>query len=124
MAPISLAAYIAQARSHLQSGNLEEAREILDHLATFYPQHIELQRLRGELALAQEDFAAAAEHFRRVVEMDPEQAAAHLALASLIEEDDVLAAIGHLERARELDPGNQEISRNLARLYTLRDGEE
>ncbi|MBI2845237.1 MAG: tetratricopeptide repeat protein [Chloroflexi bacterium] len=124
MAPISLSTYLAQARSDIQNGNLEEAREIIEHLATLYPQHLKLHVLRGELALAQEDFTAATEHYERVVDLDPENATAHLALASLIEEDDVLAAIGHLERARELDIGNQEISRNLARLYTLRDGEE
>lgn len=124
MSPISLSAYMAQARSYLQNGRLGGAQEILDHLAAFYPRHIEIEGLRGELALAREDFSAVRQHLQRVVDMDPEQAAAHIALASLLQEDDVPAAIWHLERAQELDPGDQDIARELARLYTLRDGEE
>lgn len=124
MAPISLNSYLDEAKSLIQAGNLEPAQEILHHLADLYPQHIALQRLRGELALAHEDFAAAAEHFQRVLELDPEEATAHWRLASLLEEDDVPAAIEHLERAWELDPGNQDLRQELARLYTLRDGEE
>ncbi|MBI3287776.1 MAG: tetratricopeptide repeat protein [Chloroflexi bacterium] len=125
MAPIGLSEYLEEAKDRLRQGRAQESVAICRHILGFYPKYWAAYRLLGEVALERDDLQQAAELFRRVLSVDPEDIASYLALAVIYDEAGSLdEALWHLERAFELNPSNPEIRRELRRLYGRRDGQE
>jgi tetratricopeptide (TPR) repeat protein len=129
---ITLRAYLDELGAKLEQGSstavISHCRYILQH----YPQNIEAYRLLGKALLQKgqdegltEHFDEAAEVFRRVLSVLPNDYVAHLGMSEVRASEEALdAAIWHLERAYEQMPGNQVLQEALHELYVKRDGED
>jgi tetratricopeptide (TPR) repeat protein len=129
---ITLRAYLNDLSAKLEQGSstavISHCRYILQH----YPQNVEAYRLLGKALLQKgqdegltEHFEEAAEVFRRVLSVLPNDYVAHLGMSEIRAYEEALdAAIWHLERAYEQMPGNQVLQEALHELYVKRDGED
>jgi tetratricopeptide (TPR) repeat protein len=129
---ITLRTYLNELSAKLEQGSstavISHCRYILQH----YPQNVEAYRLLGKALLQKgqdegltEHFEEAAEVFRRVLSVLPNDHIAHLGMSEIRAYEEALdAAIWHLERAHEQMPGNQVLQEALRELYVKRDGED
>jgi Flp pilus assembly protein TadD len=84
-------------------------------MLVLFPHDVETLLNLGFLVARRGDLAAAAEHFRRAVELQPELARAHFNLGVILNElGDRPRAAEHYRRAAELDPGYAEKVRRLS----------
>jgi tetratricopeptide (TPR) repeat protein len=102
-----------QVRVRDYGGALETTRLLTEHS----PDCLLAWRIRAACAMHLGERAVAEEAFRSCIDIDPEDALAHVGLACCAEATgDLAAAIGELRRARELAPADGGIVDELARL--------
>lgn len=101
-------AQLAAAMDHFQQGDLAGCRERLVTLVERRPDLHEARLRLAEVSWGLDDPAAAEQHFRALLEAQPDHAEGHHGLGML------LVAVGrfdeaqpHLQRAAELDPENE-----------------
>ncbi len=129
---ITLRAYLEEMERLLDQDAPTEVISHCRHILQHFPQNVATYRLLGKALLqkahqddAPELFGEAAEVFRRVLSVLPDDYVAHLGLSELSDRQDELdRAIWHLERAYEQMPGNAALQDALRELYVRRDGED
>lgn len=110
-------------REHLREGQYAEVITLGQHVLRHYPKHLETYRLLGEACLETGDLGSAADLFNRVRSADPENVVALVGLSIVHEQrKQVGEAIWHLERAFEIQPANEELRKELLRLYAEQEG--
>lgn len=110
-----------------KENDLDEARNHLLQAKAMLPPdspgdeaHIEMHL--GEIALEEGDAEEALEHYRRVVELEPDNASSWSDLARAHKElDNIEEAAANFRRALELEPDNEDIIWDLGAMY-LTDG--
>ena len=97
---------IVQARLALKKRS--DAKQVLDELLTpasrNAPGDGRPWLAIGELALANHDYAMAADHFRKAVELEPDNPAGHMGLAESFRNSEPVAANQSLQNALAIDP--------------------
>ncbi len=129
---ITLRAYLEEMEHLLDQDAPTEVISHCRHILQHFPQNVATYRLLGKALLqkahqddAPELFGEAAEVFRRVLGVLPDDYVAHLGLSELSDRQGELdRAIWHLERAYEQMPGNAALQDALRELYVRRDGED
>jgi len=129
---IALRAYLEEMEHLLDQDAPTEVISHCRHILQHFPQNVATYRLLGKALLqkahqddAPELFGEAAEVFRRVLSVLPDDYVAHLGLSELSDRQGELdRAIWHLERAYEQMPGNAALQDALRELYVRRDGED
>jgi tetratricopeptide (TPR) repeat protein len=129
---ITLRAYLDELEQLLDQDAPTEVISHCRHILQHFPQNVATYRLLGKALLqkahqddAPELFGEAAEVFRRVLSVLPDDYVAHLGLSEISDQqEDLNRAIWHLERAYEQMPGNAALQDALRELYVRRDGED
>lgn len=129
---ITLRAYLDELEHLLDQDAPTEVISHCRHILQHFPQNVATYRLLGKALLqkahqddAPELFGEAAEVFRRVLGVLPDDYVAHLGLSEIADQqEDLNRAIWHLERAFEQMPGNAALQDALRELYVRRDGED
>lgn len=97
------AATAGLARLALGAGDLKQAGSLIERLAAQAPDGVETTLLRGELAMAKGETAAAIDVLEKVVKLRPGAVPARYALVSaLLQKRDLVRAAEHLEASRKL----------------------
>ncbi len=123
MSKIAFRDYLTEIDTLISTGATNQAIAHLRHLVELYPKNIAVYRAMGHAFLAIEDLASAKEMFQRVLSAEPADEAAHIGLATVLEQrNDITDAIWHAERAFESEPSNNTVRRQLSALYEKRDG--
>lgn len=106
----------ALAKGYVADYRLPEALLTLDWLIGRRPQHVGARILRGRVRARQRQADVAEADLRRAVELAPQNAVAHAALAAvLVRLGHTREAIYHYERALAIDPTRAEARLGLAR---------
>lgn len=94
--------------SRWQQGDLETCQAMLQKLLQSNGDHLEARRLLANVCLENEDLAEHERQLRRLLKSYPRDAAAHHALALLLETSDRRQEAGkHFQRAWQLQPNNK-----------------
>ncbi|HEV8150791.1 MAG TPA: tetratricopeptide repeat protein [Gemmatimonadales bacterium] len=105
------------AEAYRKSGDPAKALALVEAGLTQHPTYVPAHIVRGRCHLDTQAWAEAERAFRRVVELDPENAIALKALADLAEQEGKLSeAIDRLEALLEVDRNNEEARAQLDRL--------
>jgi tetratricopeptide (TPR) repeat protein len=106
----------AAADGYLRQFRIPEARVCVDRWSKIEPENAQVFSLQGRLHLDYEhDPAAAAESYRRALQLDPEHEEAHLGLAlASLQRKDYAGAAEHLEYLRHCQPDNLRVQVGLA----------
>ena len=100
-----VASRVAQARYAMEGR--ADAKEILDKLlrpvSSQFPDDARGWMATADLALANHDYALAATHYRKVVELQPQNPAGHFGLAKAFESSDPDQANTHLQAALQIN---------------------
>ncbi|MCU0499657.1 MAG: tetratricopeptide repeat protein [Anaerolineae bacterium] len=116
MSEISLKAYQAELTDLLQQGRTDEVVRHCRHILEKYPKNVEVYRLMARALRSQS--AEAAQIYRRVLSVFPDDAEAHEALSLYYQaQRKGNEAIWHLERAYEQNPNQRAIQAALTELY-------
>jgi putative PEP-CTERM system TPR-repeat lipoprotein len=116
-APLHVAANQVEARRLAAVGEMAAARERLRTITDLAADNVGYWLLRGQLAMADIDFAAAAEAFARAEEIAPASPDVQLLQSRLAQQQGKLAeARGHLEAVLESEPDNAAAIFRLAEL--------
>jgi len=103
----ALAHLVDEALDLLAREQLDGARATIAEAIAMAPEHGEVRTLQAELALADDDVAAARAHLEAAVRVDPDLADAHHLLARLLEDAGEHAGqLAHDVRVHELDSRN------------------
>jgi len=122
MVDLTLRGQYEQAKRLALAGDLDQGLAVCRRILEAFPKHIGTYEVLGRIYLDKGEHEEAANFFRRVLSADPESTLSYASLGIIYEERDLLdEAIWQMERAYELSPGNQEIRRQLLRLYGKRD---
>lgn len=109
-APEDERALLLLARCHLARGEWREAETLGRELVGLYPESPDAWMARGFAESACGRYVTAKEAFERAIDLDPGDAGAHAALASLHLSMDVTGKAGeHFAEALRLDPDDPEI---------------
>ncbi len=123
MAELTLHEYCEEVKELIRADSYDQAIIICRHILEHFPKHVTSYRLMGEASLEKGDYVEAANLFKRVLSVDPEDVIGYVGLGIIYDEQGALEeAMWQLERAFELTPGNAEIRGELQRLYSERDG--
>jgi tetratricopeptide (TPR) repeat protein len=96
---------LARAKAAADAARWDEARTAYEQAIKASPESPFLYRDLGLVERKAGETAAALEHFRKTVELDPNDARAHAQIGAILDEqNDPAAALAAYERARELDP--------------------
>jgi tetratricopeptide (TPR) repeat protein len=110
MAQIMLRDYLQQAEDALSTGRIDDALAHCQHILTHFPGSLEVQRLLGEIYLAQGHLEDAQQTFDWVLTSDPENVVAYCDRALISErKSDFDTALDCYQQAYELSPGNRQI---------------
>lgn len=108
------------AEAYRKSGDLAKALELLEIGLAQHPNYVPAHIVRGRCHFDSNQNAQAEQAFRRVTELDPENAIALKGLADLAEsEGRVAEAIARLETMLEVDRNNEDARGQLDRLREL-----
>jgi Flp pilus assembly protein TadD len=88
-------------------GSFENAREVLEHLASEYPQESGVFILLGIVYERMNAEFNAKDAYLRALKLEPDLPLVHASLAILVFWSDPDLAVKHLERAKELSDGEQ-----------------
>lgn len=100
---------------HLQRGEHDDARGLIEKAAALRPELADYQFHLGEVHRGAGDMDAAIDHYRRALEIAPCSAAAHVAMANAQRSGGrALLAVTHARAAIEADPGRAEAYNELA----------
>ena len=117
----TLQALLNQAERLVRAEAYKEAIALCHAILRRYPRCARCYRILGEAYLGQGEHEEAANLFRRVLGVDPEDPIAYAGLGLIFEERGLLQeAIWQMERAFELAPGRDELRHELGRLYAQR----
>lgn len=117
----TLGALINQAGRLVQAEVYEEAVALCHAILRRYPRYARCYRILGEAYLGLGEYEGAADLLRRALGVDPEDPIAYAGMGVILEERNLLQeAIWQFERAFELAPAQDELRRELGRLYTRR----
>ncbi|HEV8612265.1 MAG TPA: tetratricopeptide repeat protein [Gemmatimonadales bacterium] len=109
--------FASLAEAYRKSGDPAKALTLLEVGLSQHPNYVPAHIVRGRCYLDTQASAEAAQAFRRVVELDPENAIALKGLADLAEQDGrIPEAISRLEALLEVDRNNEEARGQLDRL--------
>lgn len=118
MADTAVSTLIQQVENHVQANRSAEALALCTHILYYFPKHLETYSLMAQALTLQGNLSGALDIYRRVLSADPENPGAYAALAHIFDaRHQVEEALWHMERAFELAPAQQEIRKELLRLY-------
>ncbi|NWG17158.1 MAG: tetratricopeptide repeat protein, partial [Chloroflexi bacterium] len=118
MADISLREYLAKLDTLLNDGKTDEVIHHCRHILKHFPKNADVYRYLGRALIYIGSWDKAADVFRRVLSVYPDDYIAHAGLSeAYLNLKRVDEAIWHLERAFEQEPNNQEIIESLRELY-------
>jgi tetratricopeptide (TPR) repeat protein len=107
--------YEALAKGFLAEFRLSDAAVVLDHWIGWRPEEIQPRLWRAELHEQTDNWSAAAEHYRKVVAIDPRRAEAWLRLGEvLLSDQKVDEARAALLQAQQLSPHDEAVLFDLA----------
>lgn len=112
--PRDIAARLGLATLYLEVGRSVDGLRQLEAAAEVEPQNPEVLRGLGQALAVNVQNDRAAEVFRRLLTMQPDDWVAHANLALLLAEHDPQAALRHAQRAFELQPNDFRTRMNLA----------
>ncbi len=119
MAMVSLLSCYDRARQHASKGEYAQAEGICEHVLQYYPQDLGTFQLLGQINLEQKRAREARAHFRRVLEIDPENVSAHWGMGIAYQDEGQLEnAIAEFEQALEIKPDLTDLRNQLLRTYT------
>ena len=125
MAEISLKEYHQKLEALLKANQVDETIHHCRHILQYFPRNAATYRYLGRALLASGSLSEAAEVFRRVLSVYPDDITAHTSLAAVYRQKGQYdAAIWHLERAYEQDTANLEYQEALRELYRQQRGVE
>ncbi|GIV97317.1 MAG: hypothetical protein KatS3mg057_1974 [Herpetosiphonaceae bacterium] len=125
MATVTIQSLYDEARHALETGAIDRAVGISQHLLAHVPHFIEAYRLLGEAYLSQQRLDEAVKAFKQVLQADPESIPAHVGLGIVYERQGNLeGAIAEFEQAMEIKPDLPELRNQLLRLYAEAQGTE
>ena len=125
MAEISLKEYHQKLEALLKANQVDETIHHCRHILQYFPRNAATYRYLGRALLASGSLSEAAEVFRRVLSVFPDDITAHTSLAAVYRQTGQYdAAIWHLERAYEQDTANPEHQEALRELYRQQRGVE
>ncbi len=117
MAQTMLRDYLQQTEDALSSGRINDALANCQHILTRYPESLEVQRLLGEVYLAQGHLEDAQQSFDWVLTSDPENVVAYCDRALISERmSDFDTALDCYQQAYELSRGNSQIRQEFNQL--------
>jgi tetratricopeptide (TPR) repeat protein len=117
MAQITLRDYLQETEDAISSDRSEEALSRCQHMLTYFPEALEIQRLLGEAYLAQGNLEEARHAFDWVLTSDPEHVVAYCDRALISERmADYDTALDCYQQAYELSRGNSHIRSEFNRL--------
>ncbi len=103
-------AHLQAASALLNDGRYDDCNRVLDDLAKSNPDAQEVQLLRAEVCMAQNQFSAAAAIYQKLLEKNPTDANLHHLHAMALEfSGDTPGALLAFQRAAELSPGDNVI---------------
>lgn len=122
MANIPLRTYLNEIENLINRSEIEPAIAHAKNILHSHPKYIAAYRLLGQAYLEGKRYGEAADVFRRVLAVIPDDFVASVGL-SIIREDErnLDLAIWHMERAYEMQPFNPAVQEELRRLYGKRD---
>lgn len=118
-APKSATPQLIAAGLDFSQGKLDAARRALDQLVLADPSNLDAHMLFGELEDASENYAAAAEHYKKVVSGDERNVVAlnNLAYAVSRDSQQLDEALKYAQKAKELAPESSQILDTLGWIY-------
>jgi len=117
MAQTMLRDYLQQTEDALSSGRIKDALANCQYILTHYPESLEVQRLLGEVYLAQGHLEDAQQSFDWVLTSDPENVVAYCDRALISERmSDFDTALDCYQQAYELSRGNSQIRQEFNQL--------
>jgi tetratricopeptide (TPR) repeat protein len=123
MPRISLRAYEKQIEDLIEQNRLQEAIDHCRNILMSYPKCISTYRILGKAFLEGKQYNEAADIFKRVLAVFPDDFIAHVGMSIIRESENNLdAAIWHMELAFDSQPSNITIQEELKRLFGRRDG--
>jgi hypothetical protein len=123
MPRISLRAYEKQIEDLIEQNRLQEAIDHCRNILVSYPKCISTYRILGKAFLEGKQYSEAADIFKRVLAVFPDDFIAHVGMSIIRESENNLdAAIWHMELAFDSQPSNITIQEELKRLFGRRDG--
>lgn len=118
MADLTLRGQCKRAMDLIGADGAAEAVVVCRRILQVFPKHIGVYSLLARAYLLLGEHEKAVNLLQRVLSADPEHVESHVSLAAICEEQELPdEALWHLQRAIELSPGNEEIRRELQRLY-------
>jgi tetratricopeptide (TPR) repeat protein len=109
----------------MSQGEYDRAEGICRHVLQYYPQDLGAFQLLGQINLERKESRAARDHFRRVLEIDPENISAHWGMGIAYQhEGKTEQTIAEFEQALEIKPDLSDLRAQLLRLYTETYGAE
>ncbi|MBV6396278.1 MAG: hypothetical protein HFACDABA_01876 [Anaerolineales bacterium] len=125
MANVPLRAYIREIEMFIDRGNTDEAIAHCRHILSTYPKHLDAYRMLGKASLESKRYNEAADVFKRVLLVAPDDFVSHVGMSIIYDDQKRLEdTIWHMERAFEVQPSNSAVQAELQRLYGQRDGRE
>ena len=123
MPRISLRAYEKQIEEMIEQNRLQEAVAHCKQILKTFPKCISTYRILGKAFLEGKDYNEAADVFKRVLAVFPDDFISHVGMSIVRENENNLdAAIWHMELAFDSQPSNITIQEELKRLFGRRDG--
>jgi tetratricopeptide (TPR) repeat protein len=118
-APKSATPQLMAAGLYFSQGKLDDARRELEQLLSAEPSNLDAHMLLGELEDAKENYAAAAEHYKKVLSGDERNPGAlnNLAYALSRDSQQLDGALRYAQKAKELAPENSQILDTLGWIY-------
>jgi tetratricopeptide (TPR) repeat protein len=123
MPRISLRAYEKQLDELIEQNRIQEAIDHCRYILQTYPKCISTYRMLGKSFLEGKQYDDAADVFKRVLTVFPDDFISHVGMSIVQENANNLdAAIWHMELAFDCQPSNITIQEELKRLFGRRDG--
>src|SRR6266704_6186603 len=117
MAQIMLRDYLQQTEDALSSDRIDDALAHCQHILTHYPVSLEVQRLLGEVYLAQGHLEEAQQTFDWILTSDPENDVVYCDRALMSERmSDIETALDCYQQAYELSRANPQIRQEFNQL--------
>src|SRR5216684_8463119 len=117
MANTTLREYLQNTEDAISSGRIDDAMANCQHILSHYPDALEIQRLLGEVYLAQGRLEEAQQTFDWILVNDPENVIAYCDRALICEHlSDIDTALDCYQQAYELSRGNSQIRQEFNQL--------
>ncbi|HEU5374377.1 MAG TPA: tetratricopeptide repeat protein [Ktedonobacteraceae bacterium] len=117
MTQTTLREYLRTTEDAISSGRIEEAMANCQNILAYFPEALEVQRLLGEVYLAQGNLAEAQQTFEWILTNDPENVIVYCDRALISERSsDIDTALDCYQQAYELSRGNAHIRQEFNQL--------